>query len=151
MCIRDSFYGEIEHDGNFIYVNAGHPPPLHFHAGGVTTLKQTGMVLGPSGTSTYSRGFLSMEAGDALLLYTDGMVEATDAKATEFGIDRLRDSFVSMRERTSDEIVRAMIEQVNEFTVTCEPEDDRTVVVVKRTRTPAPLPDDRPPDSVPVG
>ena len=43
------FYGEIEEEGNFIYVNAGHPPPLHFHAKGVTTLKQTGMVLGPSG------------------------------------------------------------------------------------------------------
>src|SRR6185295_14496284 len=69
------FYGEIEEEGNFIYVNAGHPPPLHFHAKGVTTLKQTGMVLGPSATASYSRGFLALEPGDALLLYTDGMIE----------------------------------------------------------------------------
>src|SRR5215470_7000201 len=74
------FYGEMEEDGHFIYVNAGHPPPLHFHSKGVTPLKQTGMVLGPSGSSSYSRGFLKIEVGDALLLFTDGRFEATDGK-----------------------------------------------------------------------
>ena len=101
------FYGELEEEGNFIYVNAGHPPPFHFHASGVTALKQTGMVLGPSGAATYSRGFLSMEEGDALLLYTDGMVEATDGKR-EFGVERLKKAFLSMREKPSSEIARAL-------------------------------------------
>ena len=127
------FYGELETDGNFIYVNAGHPPPLHFHAKGVTTLKQTGMVLGPSGHATYSRGFLTMEVGDALLLFTDGMFEATDAKGTEFGMERLQESFLSLRDRHASEITRALIDRIAEFTGERPPEDDRTVVVVKRT------------------
>jgi sigma-B regulation protein RsbU (phosphoserine phosphatase) len=125
------FYGEIEEEGNFIYVNAGHPPPLHFHAKGVTTLKQTGMVLGPSGTSAYSRGFLSFEKGDALLLYTDGMIEATDGKGKEYGIERLKRLFLTLRERPAAEITRALIDRLSEFTHGRPPEDDRTVVVIK--------------------
>jgi sigma-B regulation protein RsbU (phosphoserine phosphatase) len=127
------FYGEIEEEGNFIYVNAGHPPPLHFHAKGVTALKQTGMVLGPSGSATYSRGFLSLEKGDALLLFSDGMYEPTDGKGREFGLERLKKAFLALRERPAAEIVRALIERVNEFTHGCPCEDDRTVVVVKRS------------------
>ena len=126
------FYGEFEQEGNFIYVNAGHPPPLHFHARGVTQLKQTGMVLGPSGSATYSRGFLTMEVGDALLLFTDGMFEATDAKGREFGLERLKKSFLALRDRPASEITRALIDRVAEFTRRRTPEDDRTVVVVKR-------------------
>jgi sigma-B regulation protein RsbU (phosphoserine phosphatase) len=126
------FYGEIEEEGNFIYVNAGHPPPLHFHAKGVTTLKQTGMVLGPSATASYSRGFLGLEPGDALLLYTDGMTEAADPKGREFGIERLKKAFLSMKEKPADEIVRALVEKVGEYVRVRVPEDDRTVVVVKR-------------------
>ena len=125
------FYGEIEEEGNFIYVNAGHPPPLHFHAKGVTTLKQTGLVLGPSATATYSRGFLSLEPGDALLLFTDGMLEATDSKGREFGVERLKRAFLSIRDKSSDEIVRALIDKVGEHARGAA-EDDRTVVVVKR-------------------
>lgn len=133
------FYGEMEEEGNFIYVNAGHPPPLHFHAKGVTTLKQTGLVLGPSATATYSRGFLSMEPGDALLLFTDGMLEATDPKGREFGVERLKRAFLALRERPSDEIVRALVEKVGEHARGRAAEDDRTVVVVKRS-----VPDARP-------
>jgi sigma-B regulation protein RsbU (phosphoserine phosphatase) len=139
------FYGELEESGNLIYVNAGHPPPLHFHAKGVTTLKQTGMVLGPSGGSTYSRGFLAMEGDDALLLYTDGMFEATDRKGREFGIERLKKAFLSLREQPSAEIARALIDRVGEFAQGRPPEDDRTVVVVKRTTGAARRPSDSSP------
>ena len=132
------FYGEIEEEGNFIYVNAGHPPPLHFHAKGVTTLKQTGMVLGPSATASYSRGFLSLEPGDALLLYTDGMTEAVDPKGREYGIERLQKAFLAIKEKPADEIVRALVEKVGEYVRVRAPEDDRTVVVVKRVGHPEP-------------
>ena len=126
------FYGEIEEEGNFIYVNAGHPPPFHFHARGVTTLKQTGMVLGPSATASYSRGFLSLEPGDALLLYTDGMIEATNSRGEEFGVERLKAAFLELQDRKSDEIVRALVAKVGEYGEGEDAADDRTVVVVKR-------------------
>ncbi len=149
------FYGEIEEAGNFIYVNAGHPFPLHFHTKGATPLKQTGMVLGPSGSAAYSRGFLSFERGDALLLYTDGMIEATDGKGKEFGIERLKKAFLAIRDRPAAEITRALIDRLSEFTQGRPPEDDRTVVVVKYLTEGAPTPPtqratDRAPKVTPV-
>ncbi len=141
------FYGEIEEEGNFIYVNAGHPPPLHFHADGVTTLKQTGMVLGPSATASYSRGFLSLEPGDALLLYTDGMIEATNPDGEEFGVERLKAAFFELRDKKADEIVRELVAKVGEYGEGDTAEDDRTVVVVKRVasdQATAPVPPTRP-------
>ena len=127
------FYGEIEElEGNFMYVNAGHPPPIHFHSSGVTMLKQTGMVLGPSATSTYSRGFRLLERGDAILMYTDGMFEAHDSQGREFGIERLIEAFAAVRDRPGDEIARTLIENVRAWTGGGDSEDDQTVVVLKR-------------------
>ncbi len=126
------FYGEVEEEGNFMYVNAGHPPPLHFHSRGVTMLKQTGMVLGPSSTATYSRGFRLLERGDALLMYTDGMFEAHGDDGNEYGLSRLTDAFLEIRDKPADEIARRLIEQVQSFAGGGEPEDDQTVVVIKR-------------------
>ena len=126
------FYGEIEDDGNLMYVNAGHPHPLHFHETSVTPLVQTGVVLGPTGNATYSRGFRRIEPGDALLLYTDGMVEAHGEGDEEFGVGRLVKAFEELREKPGDEIARALIQRVGEWSGGGEPEDDRTVVVLKR-------------------
>ncbi len=134
------FYGEVEEEGNFMYVNAGHPPPLHFHSRGVTMLKQTGMVLGPSSTATYSRGFRLLERGDALLMYTDGMFEAHGEGGSEYGISRLTEAFLAIRDKPADEIARRLIEDVQAFAGGGEPEDDQTVVVVKRGEDPVPVP-----------
>jgi sigma-B regulation protein RsbU (phosphoserine phosphatase) len=136
------FYGEIEDDGNFMYVNAGHPHPLHFHGSSVTPLVQTGVVLGPTANATYSRGYRRIEPGDALLLYTDGMVEAHAENGEEYGVGRLVRSFEELRDKPGDEIARALIQRVGEWSGGGEPEDDRTVVVLKRHEGTAP-PEDR--------
>jgi sigma-B regulation protein RsbU (phosphoserine phosphatase) len=130
------FYGELENDGNLIYVNAGHPPPLHFHSRGTTLLRQTGLVLGPSAAATYNRGFLQLDRGDALLMYTDGMVEAADSRGREFGMERLKKTFQDIRDRDSQEITKALLERVREFTGNSAPADDRTVVVIRRLASP---------------
>jgi serine phosphatase RsbU (regulator of sigma subunit) len=70
------FYGELELNGVFIYVNAGHPPPFHLAADGtVTHLEAGGPVLGPLSEASYERGFVIMKPGDMLVFYTDGIVE----------------------------------------------------------------------------
>ncbi len=131
------FYGEIEDNGSLMYVNAGHPHPLHFHGASVTPLLQTGLVLGPTANAAYSRGYRRIEPGDALLLYTDGMIEAHGSDGAEFGVGRLVKAFLDLRDQPCDEIARALIRQVAEYAGGGEPEDDRTVVVLKRHEGPA--------------
>jgi sigma-B regulation protein RsbU (phosphoserine phosphatase) len=137
------FYGEIEDNGSLMYVNAGHPHPLHFHGSSVTPLIQTGLVLGPTANATYSRGYRRLEPGDALLLYTDGMIEAHGADGAEFGVGRLIKAFLDLRDLPCDEISRALIKRVGEYAGGGEPEDDRTVVVLKRDKGPAPSGEER--------
>ena len=137
------FYGEVEDDGSLMYVNAGHPHPLHFHGRSVTPLIQTGLVLGPTANATYTRGYRRIEPGDALLLYTDGMVEAHGKDGEEFGIGRLSRAFLEIRDLPCDEIARALIQRVSEYSGGGDPEDDMTVVVLKRHEGSAPAEDRR--------
>ena len=104
----------------------------------------SGLVLGPTANATYSRGYRRIEPGDALVLYTDGMVEAHNEEGEEYGAGRLTRAFLEMRERPCDEIARELIKKVNEWSGGEEPEDDRTVVVLKRHFGQAPVDDRRP-------
>lgn len=132
------FYGELEASGNFIYVNAGHNPPLLVREREAVLLRQTGMVLGPSRDAAYSRGFVTMDVGDVLILYTDGIVEAGEAGEREFGLDRLKRVVVEARRATADEILSAILREVARFTRGAVAQDDRTLLVVRRAASPMP-------------
>ena len=134
------FYGEFEANGEVIYVNAGHPGPLHLHARtrSFSELESTGMVLGPSPNAAYGRRAAKMEPGDLLLLYTDGIVEAHDQKGREFGLDRVRRILIDYRKRTARETAEKLMSAVQDFAAGRPAEDDRTVVVIRRTGRPRP-------------
>ena len=79
------FYGELEPNGNLVYCNAGHPPPLLLRDGRIEELRRGGLILGPNPDAQYERGYADLPRGAALLLYTDGIVEAADAQGEMFG------------------------------------------------------------------
>ena len=126
------FYGELEANGNFIYVNAGHLPPFYISRDGeVERLTEGGPVLGPLPDATFERGFVRLNPGDLVLLYTDGMIEAEDDQGEEFGAERLLDVVRQHRHRTVEEIVDSVFEAVEEFTSSAAPQDDRTVTLLR--------------------
>jgi sigma-B regulation protein RsbU (phosphoserine phosphatase) len=130
------FYGELELNGVFIYVNAGHPPPFHMAAdGSVRFLEEGGPVLGPLAHATYERGFVTLRPGDLLVFYTDGIVEARgrvgEGRKEEYGVERLLRAVEGNRRRPAEEIVDAVFDNVREFTEDGQPEDDRTLMVVR--------------------
>jgi len=129
------FYGELELNGNFVYVNAGHPAPFHLDAqGNVTPLALGGAVLGPLPDTTYERGFVRLVPGDSLILFTDGIVETEGegpAGLEEYGTKRLLEAARDCRNCTAAGMVDAIFEDVESFDATGRPEDDRTVVVLR--------------------
>ena len=128
------FYGEFEPSGEILYVNAGHPGPIHLKArsGTFKELESTGMVLGPSPMATYGRRAFKMEPGDILLLYTDGIVEARDEAGHEYGLLRVKRLLTELRRRPAREIAERLLAEVREFSAGHLPEDDQTVVVIRK-------------------
>ena len=124
------FYGELETGGIFIYANAGHNPPFLLRANGrVEFLRNGGPVLGPTPHATYTRGFVKLQTGDLICMYTDGIIEAHDDHEREYGIERLVRTVKAGRTRTAQQIGQDVLARVAKFGQECE--DDRTIVIVK--------------------
>jgi sigma-B regulation protein RsbU (phosphoserine phosphatase) len=128
------FLAELETTGSLIYVNAGHVLPFIMHAdGAVENLREGGMVLGPSPDATYPRGFAQLGPGDTLVLYTDGITECHHhGTGEEFGVSRLQRLVARHLQRPASEIVQTVFQAVSRYAATGVPEDDQTLVVVKR-------------------
>ena len=128
------FYGELEIDGAFIGVNAGHPPPFHLAAdGAVTLLDRGGPVLGPLPAATYDRCFVQMRPGDLLVLYTDGLTETLrggSEEGEEYGAERLRRTARAHQGRTAAEVLDAIFADLRQWSDGVPPRDDCTAVVV---------------------
>jgi len=126
------FYAELDVEARrMIYINAGHQPPLLLRRGGAVELLQGGgPLLGPVESPHYLEHFAQLESGDVLALYTDGITEAMDDKGNEYGRERLIQAISRARQGGAAAIVRAVVEDVKQFS---QPEiaDDRTLVVIK--------------------
>jgi sigma-B regulation protein RsbU (phosphoserine phosphatase) len=129
------FLAELEITGNLIYVNAGHVLPFILHEGGeIEYLREGGMVLGPSPNATYLRGFAQLRPGDILVLYTDGITECHHHRSDEeFGLARLQRLVARHAGRPASEIVQTVFQAMSRYAATATPEDDQTLVVVKRS------------------
>jgi sigma-B regulation protein RsbU (phosphoserine phosphatase) len=127
------FYSELEDNGNFFYVNAGHPPPIFFGNTSVHELTRGGLILGPYPKAKYERGFVFFEKGNVLLMYTDGVTEATNPVGEEFGTDRIIDIVKGNQEVSSKELVDIIFQELDKFTNSFPASDDRTLFVVRKT------------------
>jgi sigma-B regulation protein RsbU (phosphoserine phosphatase) len=127
MTVADPATGEL------VYTNAGHNPPLVVRAaGGFDTLAGGGMILGILPKASYSDSKAKLESGDVLILFSDGVTEASDPRGDEFGEERLAELVAGLRERPAAEIVEAINSAVAAFTEGAPAADDITVVAVRR-------------------
>jgi sigma-B regulation protein RsbU (phosphoserine phosphatase) len=129
------FFGLLDPaSGDVTYVNAGHNPPLFYHAveDDLSLLKATGIPLGIDAATVYGQRTIRMQPGDFLVLYTDGITEAFDAQEAEFGIERLQQVVYQARKASVEEIQSSVLRTVNDFIKDTAPADDITIMVVKR-------------------
>lgn len=121
--------------GTVQYANAGHNPPRLRKAGPreVTSLPATGPPLGMLPDMAYDESHVVLETGDALLLYTDGLVENRSAAGTtmgEAGLDRI---MASADDKGAAELLKFVLTVSERQLDGAEPRDDVTIVVATRT------------------
>ncbi len=129
------FYGLLHpRSGSFAYANAGHNPPLWLSArtGEVQPLLIHGMALGVMPDAPQIEQSLTLERGDVLVLYTDGVTEAFNTAEEEFGVERLEQVVRAHAHSSANEMVHAIQAAVDEFAGDVPPFDDFTLVVLKR-------------------
>jgi sigma-B regulation protein RsbU (phosphoserine phosphatase) len=114
------------------YVNAGHNAPILVRRNRcVELLEQGGTVLGAFADSVYQQATLSLASGDLVLIYTDGLSEATNASEEEFGEERIRKTLLAQFHDSPGEVLSQLTREVEAFRGGAAPTDDVTLLLFK--------------------
>jgi sigma-B regulation protein RsbU (phosphoserine phosphatase) len=114
------------------YTNAGHLAPMLLRGNDLQMLDSTGTVVGAFPVAKYEEKTVTLEQGDLLLAYTDGIVEPENVYGEMFGEDRLKDMLVKYAKADSGELIARTMEAVVQWTGAGELQDDMTMVVARR-------------------
>ena len=126
------FFAEIDSTRGVVrYVNAGHNYPLVRRADGtLEELVAGGMPLGLFEDVTYEQGECAFGAGDSLLLYSDGIIDALDPGGSDFGEEPLRGLWQSEGASPPGHVIDRVFSAVESFRGRALQFDDMTLVVV---------------------
>ena len=118
------------------YINAGHLPPMIAKRNGngalqIERLEDGGPVLGVIPAADYHEGEIALAPGDLIVMYSDGVVEATDHTDDQFGEDRLMAIIQENSQKPAAEIRDEILRRVREFLKEEPPQDDLTLVVAR--------------------
>ena len=115
------------------YANAGHPAPLLLRAasGALERLASNGIVIGLVEEASWRCDVTRLDPGDVLLAFSDGLTEACDRHGEEFGENRAAEALRRHACLPVEELMEAVVRDVEEFAVEGPARDDLTVVVAK--------------------
>ncbi|PYT71988.1 MAG: serine/threonine protein phosphatase [Acidobacteria bacterium] len=114
------------------YVNAGHNPPIVRRANGAfESLETGGLPLGIKIGAEYQTATLELRPGDALILFTDGVVEAFNESGEEFGNSRWLGAIRNLPDWNAQETLQLLMKRVDEFVGATRQSDDITCLVFR--------------------
>jgi serine phosphatase RsbU (regulator of sigma subunit) len=129
-------YAELQvGSGGLSYVNAGHPLPLLYknETDKVEELAGAGFLVGLDVESRFESQSLTIEPGDFLLLYTDGVTDITNDQDELYGTDRFLNFVQNMdHHKPADEVLTSIEAELKEFSGSKPPYDDITLVMIRR-------------------
>src|ERR1051325_7367422 len=132
-----AFHGILDASNRTLsYSNAGHNPPLLLKASGEVSFIEYGeQPLGLFPETRYPQTSLVLEPGDIMVLYTDGVTEASNLDGVEFGRDRLVEAVKENKERPARELIASLEMAVLEWTANRGATDDVTFFVIKALKS----------------
>jgi serine phosphatase RsbU (regulator of sigma subunit) len=115
------------------YANGGHNPPLLVRpsTGESLLLEEAGPIVGILPDAQFFNTLVTLQAGDILTLFTDGVTEQENETPEQFSLDRLRQVIVANENDSASALAIHITDAVSTFAGTTEQEDDLTLVVVK--------------------
>jgi sigma-B regulation protein RsbU (phosphoserine phosphatase) len=134
-----AFYAVLDiQSGLLTYANAGHNPPLVWSAArrDFTELTTAGIVLGIIDNADIGEQSICLEPGDTVVLYTDGVTEATDRELDEFGVERLqaviREALLEDPPAAVESLTGRILLAVADFSGNSVQHDDQTLCILRR-------------------
>jgi serine phosphatase RsbU (regulator of sigma subunit) len=127
------FYGEFNPlERRITYCNAGHNYPVVLRKSGkFEFLEEGGLIVGAFPFAEYERSERSFDTDDLVVLYSDGLTEAFNAKEEQFGEQRLLDLLEGAHHHPAEKIKDMIVQEVNNFSRGSIFWDDFTLVVLK--------------------
>jgi phosphoserine phosphatase RsbU/P len=125
--VLDPATGEIE------FANAGHVSPLVVSRGGTTELSSTDLVVGLFAHAQYRNQSITLGAGDALVLFTDGVTEAENAAEEQLGLGPVRDLLQTQHGHHATSLLDTVEACVHEYIGDVPAGDDVTMLAFART------------------
>jgi phosphoserine phosphatase RsbU/P len=120
--------------GQLRYVNAGHNLPLHWDHKKKTwrPFGRPGLPLAIDPAAEYVEGTAEIRPGDLLVLYTDGLTDATDARSELFGLERVKNVLAAHADAPPEEILNHIRRALAEFSGPTALYDDVTLLIARR-------------------
>lgn len=126
-------FAEIRSDsGTVRFVNAGHMPPIALIGGQLTTTDPVALPLGIKADAQYSEQQMHTTAGDFVVIYSDGLSEATNNADAMFGDDRVAKLVGTLAGLTAEQAGRKILSSVNDFVGDARPHDDLSLAILRR-------------------
>jgi sigma-B regulation protein RsbU (phosphoserine phosphatase) len=127
------FFGFLNlKENTFTYVNAGHNPPVLMREdGSIKLLDVGGLLLGMMPNMPYQQETVSLVPGDWIVMYTDGVTEATNNADEEFEEQRLIKTIRMNKDHTAEQMRDKILSEVKEFSEDQPQNDDITMLLLK--------------------
>jgi len=130
------FFGILHASGRLEYISAGHPSPLLIRKGQVSELYTTGSFpVGLIPEADYEAREVNLQMDDTLVLFSDGVTEATDSAQQLYGDSRLQQVLASNHAAPLDRLQKAILDSVDTFARGASQADDITLLLVRYRAT----------------
>lgn len=116
-----------------VYTNAAHLPPILIRRGTVERFAVDGTIVGTFPRVTFGESRVTLEPGDLLVCFTDGVTEPENEYGEQFGEERLIEIVQRLADRDEAEIIQAVSHAVRQWTGSPELQDDLTMLMARAT------------------